>query len=197
MPKNPCEALKKELDELNKAKAKLEAELNSTNARWADSMSRVMEKQVRDAMPELGTDEFGVEMRDGQVYVTMNDKLLFPSGSAEVNSRGQDVLRKFSAVLQKNPDFKISVEGHTDNVPIKSRQYVDNWDLSASRSLTVIRLLTRDYRVQPERITLVGKAWYTPVASNNTAEGRAKNRRIEFVLKPSATTAAVSPVDEE
>jgi chemotaxis protein MotB len=114
----------------------------------------------------------------------MSDKLLFKSGSAAVEAKGKDALKVLSEVLNKNADIDILVEGHTDNVPINTQVYKDNWDLSVSRATSIVRILTEDYKIKPTRLTASGKGEYFPKSDNSTSEGRARNRRTEIILSP-------------
>lgn len=152
--------------------------------RRQDSIMSRLTNTVKDALLGFNADELTVNMRDGKVYVSMSDKLLFKSGSADVESKGKTALEKLANVLNKNPDVAIAIEGHTDNVPIKTSQYADNWDLSAARATNVVRLLTSSYKMDPRRLTASGRGEFFPVAENTTPEGKAKNRRTEIVLSP-------------
>ena len=114
----------------------------------------------------------------------MSDKLLFKSGSATVETKGSEAIKLLAEVLNKNADIDILVEGHTDNIPIKTALYRDNWDLSVARSISIVRILTDDYKIAPLRLTASGKGEFTPRAPNTTAEGRALNRRTEIILSP-------------
>lgn len=152
--------------------------------RRQDSIMSRLTNTVKDALLGFNADELTVNMRDGKVYVSMSDKLLFKSGSADVESKGKTALEKLANVLNKNPDVAIAIEGHTDNVPIKTSQYADNWDLSAARATNVVRLLTTSYKMDPRRLTASGRGEFFPIADNATTEGKAKNRRTEIVLSP-------------
>ena len=114
----------------------------------------------------------------------MSDKLLFQSGSSAVEAKGKDALKLLAGVLEKNYDIDILIEAHTDNVPIKTSVYKDNWDLSVARATSIVRILTTDFKIVPTRLTASGKGEYFPKADNETAEGRAKNRRTEIILSP-------------
>jgi chemotaxis protein MotB len=149
-----------------------------------DSMLQMLNNSVKNALLGFSPDELTVEMRNGKVYVSMSDKLLFKSGNAKVEKKGEDALKKLAEVLNKNSDVSIDIEGHTDNVPIKTALYKDNWDLSAARATNVVRLLTEEYGMDPKRLTAAGKGEHFPVADNSTAEGKAKNRRTDIVLSP-------------
>ena len=141
-------------------------------------------KQVTDALIGFSTDELTVQMRDGKVYVAMSDKLLFKSGSADVEKRGKEALSMLANVLLTQPEIDMFIEGHTDNVPIKTARFTDNWDLSVLRSTSVVRILTIEYKVNPAQIIPSGRSQYFPVADNTTPDGRAKNRRTEIILAP-------------
>lgn len=152
--------------------------------RRQDSLLDALHRSVKNALLGFSPDELTVESRDGKVYVSMSDKLLFKSGDANVEAKGKDALKRLAEVLNKNQDVSIAIEGHTDNVPIKTALYKDNWDLSAARATNVVRLLTQEYAMDARRLTASGKGEYFPVADNSTAEGKAKNRRTEVVLSP-------------
>ena len=114
----------------------------------------------------------------------MSDKLLFESGSAKVDKRGKEALAKLAEVLNKQTDIDVFIEGHTDTKPINTVQFKDNWDLSVIRATSVVRILTKDYKVNPLQIQPTGRGQYMPVADNATAEGRSLNRRTEIIMAP-------------
>jgi chemotaxis protein MotB len=149
-----------------------------------DSLTRNLNNTLRNALLGFNSDELSMEIKDGKVYVSMSDKLLFPSGSSAVEDKGKDALKLLAGVLDKNADIDILVEGHTDNVPIKTTVYKDNWDLSVARATSIVRILTNDYKIIPTRLTASGKGEFFPKADNDTVEGRAKNRRTEIILSP-------------
>lgn len=149
-----------------------------------DSILNALNSTVKKALLGLKSDEFAIEMKNGKVYVSLSDKLLFKSGNANVEEKGKDAIKKLSEVLSKNTDIDIAIEGHTDSIPIKTGLYKDNWDLSVARSTNIVRMLTADFNIEPKRVTASGKGEFLPVASNETSEGRAKNRRTEIVLSP-------------
>ncbi len=187
-------------DQFNKALEAKSDELNTKERQLAEreksltEMQRIIARQdsitnrlnsiLRNALLGFNPDELSVEIKNGKVYVSMSDKLLFKSGSSAVEDKGKDALKLLSDVLDKNPDIDILVEGHTDNVPIKTNIYKDNWDLSVARATSIVRILTNDYKIAPTRITASGRGEYFPKAANDTAEGRAKNRRTEIILSP-------------
>lgn len=139
---------------------------------------------VQDALVNFDQDELSVEVKNGKVYVSLSDKLLFPSGSANLNTEGEEAIGKVGAVLKQNPRINIDVVGHTDSIPINTARYKNNWDLSVARATTITELLTNEFEISGKRLTASGMSKYQPVASNDTKEGRAKNRRTEIVLTP-------------
>ena len=140
-------------------------------------------KKMADALVGFNSNELTVSIKNGKVYVSLQENLLFPSGSAVVNPKGKDALGKLADVLNMNPDITVDIEGHTDSIPIRGR-YKDNWDLSTARANSIVRILTQDYKVDPVRVIASGHSQYDPVQSNSTSEGRALNRRTEIILSP-------------
>jgi chemotaxis protein MotB len=149
-----------------------------------DSVTNRLNDILRNALLGFNSDELSVEIKNGKVYVSMSDKLLFKSGSAAVESKGIEALKVLADVLNKNADIDILVEGHTDSIPIKTALFKDNWDLSVIRATSIVRTLTDDYKVAATRVTASGKGDIFPKAENSTPEGRAKNRRTEIILSP-------------
>jgi chemotaxis protein MotB len=149
-----------------------------------DSITKRLNSILRSALLGFNSDELSVEIKNGKVYVSMSDNLLFKSGSSTVEEKGKEALKLLGEVLDKNTDIDILVEGHTDNVPIKTSVYKDNWDLSVARATSIVRILSVDYKIAPTRMTASGKGEYFPKSDNETAEGRAKNRRTEIILSP-------------
>lgn len=145
--------------------------------------TEALRKKMTDALSGFNSDQLSVFTKNGKVYVSLSEKLLFPSGSAVVNKEAKEALQKVATALIQNPDINIDVEGHTDSVPIKIK-FEDNWALSVARATAVVRELTNEYHVNPARFTASGRSKYEPVADNSTAEGRAKNRRTEIILAP-------------
>ena len=142
-----------------------------------------IKKKMSDALVGFKSSELSVAIKNGKVYVSLQENLLFPSGSAVVNPKGKEALGKLAAVLNQNPDITVDIEGHTDSIPIHGK-YQDNWDLSLARSASIVRILTVDYRVDPMRVIASGHSAYDPVQSNSTPEGRALNRRTDIILSP-------------
>ena len=139
---------------------------------------------VKNALMGFSSDELSVQEKDGKVYVAMSDKLLFQSGSAQVDRRGKEALAKLAEVLNKQTDIDVMIEGHTDSKPINTVQFKDNWDLSVIRATSVVRILTVDYKINPLQIHPAGRGEFMPVATNETVEGRSRNRRTEIIISP-------------
>jgi len=140
-------------------------------------------KKMTDALVGFKSNELTVAIKNGKVYVSLQENLLFPSGSAVVNPKGKEALGKLADVLNMNPDITVDIEGHTDSIPIRGK-YQDNWDLSLARAASIVRILTTDYKVEPTRIVASGHSQYDPVQSNSNPEGRALNRRTDIILSP-------------
>lgn len=151
------------------------------------SQKEVMTKlknSISDALIKYKADELYVYIKDGNVYVSLQEKLLFKSGSDVVDVKGVAALKTLALVLNDTKDISVVIEGHTDNMPIKTATFKDNWDLSTARATSIVRILTKDFGFDSKRITASGKGFFSPVKSNETAEGRAANRRTEVILSP-------------
>jgi len=148
-----------------------------------DIMAKI-KNSISDALMNYKTDELSVYVKNGTVYVSLEEKLLFKSGSDVVGKKGKEALKSLSKVLNSTKDITVMIEGHTDNVPIKTKTYADNWDLSTARATSVVRILTMDYGFDASRITASGRGKFHPVNTNSTADGRAGNRRTVVSLSP-------------
>ncbi|RPH31644.1 MAG: flagellar motor protein MotB [Bacteroidales bacterium] len=157
--------------------------LNNLIKTQNDVMAKLM-KSIVDALMNYTTEELSVYIKDGNVYVSLQEKLLFKSGSDAIDPKGKEALKTLANVIKNTKDINVVIEGHTDNVAIKTKEYEDNWDLSTARATSIVRLLTNDYGFDSNRITASGKGQFHPVKTNDTAEGRAANRRIEVILSP-------------
>ena len=142
-----------------------------------------LKKSVADALINFKPDELSVSIKDGKLYVSLQEKLLFKSGSAVVDPKGKEALASLASVLNVTPDISVVIEGHTDNVPMKGK-YVDNWSLSTERATSIVRILTGDYKVDAHNVVATGRSEFYPIADNSTTEGKAKNRRTEIILSP-------------
>lgn len=184
--------LRRELDQRELELRQLEQDLQAREQRIRelerllaarDSAIQQIQRQLQEALLGFG-DELNVEIRDGKIYVSMSEKLLFKSGSIVVEPDGRRALGKLAEILREHPDITILVEGHTDNVPIRTSCIRDNWDLSVLRATSVVQILTQEYGIDPTRVIPSGRGEFMPVASNETPEGRARNRRTEIILVP-------------
>lgn len=160
------------------------AEIDKLKGAEQDTYNNKLKNSLKEALTGFNADELNVEVRNGKIYVSMSDKLLFRSGSATVEEKGKTALRVLANVLEKNKEVEILIEGHTDNLPIKTAAYKDNWDLSTARATSIVRILSTDYKIAPSRLSASGRGEHHPVANNKTADGRAKNRRTEVILTP-------------
>ena len=150
--------------------------------RKTEELQTAYDALVADLRGEVDSRQIRVRQFREKLEINFVDKILFPSGSAEISPRGRDILTRVGAVLAKVKDKSIYVVGHTDNVPIHSALYASNWELSASRAASVIRHLSEAGGLAPERFTAMGRAFYQPVASNATPEGRQENRRVDIIV---------------
>jgi chemotaxis protein MotB len=174
------EQLKKELESGSKRVAELENVIASKDA----AMTK-LKNAISKALTNFEGKGLTVEQRNGKVYVSMENKLLFQSGSWAVGTQGKQAVKQLGEVLAENPEIAILIEGHTDNVPYKGNdQLSGNWDLSTKRATAIVNILRENSSIQPENLTAAGRGEFAPIASNDSAEGKAKNRRIEVILTP-------------
>ncbi|GAA4325077.1 OmpA family protein [Mucilaginibacter gynuensis] len=153
--------------------------------RKRDEATNALRDKLQKALLGFQASGLTVDIRNGKVYVSLTDKLLFPSGSIVIDDKGKQALQQLAVVLNKETDINISVEGHTDDKKVISLgQIKDNWDLSVLRATSVSRYLTEVEKIDPQRITATGKSQYQPIDLAGTNEARARNRRIEIVLSP-------------
>lgn len=148
-----------------------------------DVMSKV-KNSIANALMNYKSDELNVNYKDGYVYVSLEEKLLFKSGSDIVDPKGKEALNTLAQVLNSTKDINVMIEGHTDNVPIKTSIFKDNWDLSTARAISIVRILTKDFGFDQNRITASGRGEFHPIKTNDTEAGRAGNRRTEIIISP-------------
>ena len=176
-----------EINKLSEDLKKREQRLNEVEEilRKRDAATNQLKAKLQDALLGFTKNGLTVEIKNGKVYVSLTDKLLFPSGSIIIDDKGKQALTQLATVLKQQPEINIAVEGHTDSQKINNLgQIKDNWDLSVLRSTSVVRFLTDEQKVESVRMTATGKGQFQPLGENTTAEGRSKNRRIEIVLSP-------------
>lgn len=174
--------------------SQLQAELETRNARLMEMEEMLYQKDrilddLREKVAEalLGFEGQGLSVtrKDGKVYVSMDEKLLFKSGSTVVDPNGVQALRQLSQVLARNPEISIMIEGHTDDVPFRKGSSIkDNWDLSVLRATSIVRILLDSGGIDPTRLTVAGRGEYLPVDPAKTPEARRRNRRTEIILSP-------------
>jgi chemotaxis protein MotB len=179
-----AESIKKSLDNIGVKDAYIQNLQSAINRK--DSMNMALVINLKSAIGNLEDKDINIKVDKGVVYVDISDKLLFKSGRYEVTDKAQEILGKVAKVLISQPDIEFMVEGHTDNVAYKGAAGMieDNWDLSVKRATSVVRLLQTKYHVPPNRMTAAGRGEYVPLASNDTKEGNAANRRTRIVILP-------------
>lgn len=178
--KQNLELMQLELDKRNKRLKELESILNRK-----DSAVAALKAKVTDALLGFENNGLTVSVKNGKVYVSLEEKLLFKSGSFVVEPSGVNALKKLAKVLEQNPDINVMIEGHTDDVPYRSDASVkDNWDLSAKRATAVVRIITENSKTDPRRLIAAGRSQYVPIDKAKTPEARQKNRRTEIILTP-------------
>ena len=177
------EALKLAQEELDARSARvieLETIINKK-----DSMVTALKESISKALIGLEGEGLTIEQRNGKVYISLEEDLLFASGKYAVNSGGVAALNKLATALAPQKDLEILVEGHTDSIPLSGKGLVtDNWDLSVMRATNVVKVLTKNPSLNPLQLTAAGRSEFVPIASNKTKEGRSENRRIEMILSP-------------
>ena len=146
-----------------------------------------LKKDIGDALINFKADELTVYIKDGKVYVSLQEKLLFKSGSAVVDPKGKEALGTLAKVLNSTPNISVMIEGHTDTVPIKKEKFEDNWSLSTGRATSIVRILTKEYMVDAHSIVASGRGEFYPIRTNDTDAGRAANRRTEIIISPNLT----------
>ena len=184
-------SLKQKENELNKA----QKDLNERSERVIelekiiqekDSSVTAIKQKVQKALTGLEGDGLTIEQRNGKIYISLEEDLLFESGKYIINQNGVNALNKLSSALANQLDLEILVEGHTDNIQGNGRGAIkDNWDLSVMRATSVVKILLENQSMNPLQLTAAGRGEHNPIATNETPEGRKMNRRIEMILSPS------------
>jgi chemotaxis protein MotB len=178
-----AESINRSLENIG-AKDNYIMDLQSAIAR-KDSLNMALVMNLKGAIGNMNDADINIKVDKGVVYIDISDKLLFKSGSFEVNESAKTVLGKVATVLKNQPDIEFMVEGHTDNVPYRaSGSLQDNWDLSVKRATSVVRILQNQYNIPPARMTAAGRGEFVPVSANTDANGKAANRRTRIVILP-------------
>jgi len=177
-----AESIKKSLENIGSKDVYIQ-DLQRAMAR-KDSLNMALVMNLKGALNDINDTDIEIKVEKSAVFISISDKLLFKSGSYDVSSRANEVLGKVAQVLNNKPDIEFLVEGHTDNVPIKNNCIQDNWDLSTKRATAIVRILQNQFKIDPKRMTAGGRSEFLPLAGNDTAEGKAANRRTRIVILP-------------
>ena len=177
---NRLEKMQRDLTERSRRVEELESMIAAKDAKM-----RALKDAISKALVDFEGNGLTVEQRDGKVYVSLENKLLFESGSWNVGAKGRQAVNQLGSVLAQNPEIAVLIEGHTDDVPYGGNGPLkDNWDLSTKRATAIVEILRQNAQIDPKNLTAAGRGEFAPVATNSTAEGKAKNRRIEVILTP-------------
>ncbi|MAN26078.1 OmpA family protein [Mesonia sp.] len=182
LSKKGAENLERSLESIKEKDLQIKTMRDAINKK--DSVTLALVTSLKGALGNINDEDIEVSVEKGVVFVSISDKLLFRSGSYQVSNRAREVLGKVAKVVKDKKDFEFMVEGHTDTDPIKTECIQDNWDLSTKRATAIVRILQNDFDVDPKRMTAAGRGEYVPVASNDSAEGKAANRRTRIVVLP-------------
>ena len=182
MSKSQAESIKKSLENIG-AKDLYIMDLQSSMAR-KDSLNLALVMNLKGAIGNLADEDINIKVDKGVVYIDISDKLLFKTGKYEVTPAAKTVLGKVAMVLKNQPDIEFMVEGHTDNVAFRSGVLLDNWDLSVKRATSVVRILQKEYGLDPAKMAAAGRGEYNPLADNGSVAGRAANRRTRILILP-------------
>ena len=182
LSKKEAENLERSLESIKEKDLAIKSMRDAINKK--DSVTLALVTSLKGAIGNMNDEDIEINVEKGVVYVSISDKLLFDSGRYNVTNQAREVLGKVATVIKNKPDIEFMVEGHTDDKSISTSMFQDNWDLSVKRATSVVRILQDEFGVDPKRMTAAGRSYYMPVASNETAEGRAKNRRTRIVVLP-------------
>jgi chemotaxis protein MotB len=177
-----AESIKKSMENIG-AKDSYIQTLQQQMAR-KDSLNMALVMNLKGAIGNLDDEDINIKVDKGVVYIDISDKLLFTSGKYEVTPEAKMVLGKVAKVLKNQPEIEFMVEGHTDNVPYRSAVLLDNWDLSVKRATAIVRMLQKEYGLDPAKMAAAGRGEYNPIADNSSKEGKATNRRTRIVILP-------------
>ena len=177
-----AENLERSLESLKEKDMRITSMQDAVTRR--DSVTLALVTSLKGALVDINDSDIEVNVEKGVVFISISDRLLFTSGSYTVTARAKEVLGKVARVINDKTDLEFMVEGHTDNVPISIEGILDNWDLSVKRAVSIVRILQKDFDVSPERMTAAGRSQYIPISDNDSASGRAKNRRTRIVVLP-------------
>jgi len=177
-----AESIKKSLEAISQQSQYIK-DLTRT-MQYKDSVNLGLALNLKKTLSDFNDSDVSIEVKKGVVYISLSDNMLFKSASAAINNGADKVLAKIAGILNDQKGLDILVEGHTDNVPISSETAADNWELSAKRAASIVRVLQSKYKVDPSRMTAGARSEYVPKESNGTASGRSANRRTEIIILP-------------
>lgn len=182
LSKKEAENLEKSLEKINEKDKQIRTMQDAIDRK--DSVTFALVTSIKGAIGNLSDEDIQIKVDKGAVFVSISDKFLFKSGSFKLNSGAMDVLAKVAKILVAKADFEVMIEGHTDNVSYRKGDLEDNWDLSTKRATSIVRVLQNDFNIDPSRMTAAGRAEYVPITDNDSAEGRAANRRTRIIILP-------------
>lgn len=180
--KSGAASIQKSLEALNEQNKYIKDLTSSMQIK--DSLNLVLVMNLKRSLDDFDDEDINIEVKKGVVYVSISDKMLFRSGSYKISDQAKNVIGKISKIINDHRELDILVEGHTDNVPISTECMTDNWDLSVKRATSIVRLMQTEFNVQPSRMTAGGRSEFVPKTTNETVDGRAKNRRTEIIILP-------------
>lgn len=182
LSKKEAENLEKSLEKINEKDKQIRSLQDAITRK--DSVTFALVTSIKGAIGDLSDEDIQIKVDKGAVFVSISDKFLFKSGSFKLNSGAMTVLSKVAKILVAKADFEVMIEGHTDNVAYRKGDLEDNWDLSTKRATSIVRVLQEDFKIDPSRMTAAGRSEYVPITDNETAEGRAANRRTRIIILP-------------
>ncbi len=174
--------ISKLVDEINRSNRYIQQLVNAKNK--SDSLNMVLTNNLTRSLSAQETRDVDVQVLKGVVYISLNDNMLYKSGSYEISDRAGETLSKIAKIIKDYSSYDVLVEGNTDNIPITQKNIRNNWDLSALRASSVVQALQNNYAVDPKRLTAGGRGEFNPVADNSTEAGRIKNRRTQIIITP-------------
>lgn len=182
LSKKEAENLERSLASINEKDLQIKRLNEAINRK--DSVTVALVTSIKGVIGNLDDEDIQVQVEKGAVFVSISDRFLFRSGSYRLNNKAMDVLAKVAKILEAKSDFEVMIEGHTDNVSYRKGELLDNWDLSVKRATAIVRVLQDDFKIDPKRMTAAGRAEFVPISENETAEGRAANRRTRIIILP-------------
>lgn len=179
---NDSESIKESLTTLNKQYEHIQGLTDEIQQK--DSLNQALVENLKRSLIDVNQEDIDIRVQGSAVYVSLSEKMLFPTASSRINKAAYNTLEKVATIINDHSGLEILVRGHTDNIPIANRHYSDNWDLSVNRATSVVKVLQERFEVDPARLTAAGKGEFSPVDENDTAQGRKLNRRTEIIITP-------------